>query len=55
MLQHPAIFAVSEAYRACGVDLGDVREYRPELAPGCAVITLPKGARAFRLPGMRRR
>jgi Cft2 family RNA processing exonuclease len=52
VLQHPAIYAVSQAYIACGVDLGDVRLYRPELAAGRAVVTLPKGARDFRLAGL---
>lgn len=52
VLQHPTIFAISETYRECGVDLGDVRAFRPELVPGRAVITLPKGARDFRLRGL---
>jgi putative mRNA 3-end processing factor len=54
VLQHPTIFEVSQRYRQCGVDLGDVREYDPQLLPGRAVITLPQGARQFRLAGIRR-
>lgn len=52
VLQHPMIHAVSEAYIACGVDLGDVQAYRRELVPGRAVITLPKGSGKFRLAGL---
>jgi putative mRNA 3-end processing factor len=52
VLQHSAIFQISEAYTECGVDLGDVRAYRPELVAGCAVITLPQGARNYRLRGL---
>jgi Cft2 family RNA processing exonuclease len=52
VLQHPTIFAISETYRECGVDLGDVRAFRPDLVPGRAVLTLPKGARDFRLRGL---
>lgn len=54
VLQHPQIFAISEIYRACGVDLGDVCAYHRERLPGAAVVTMPKGARQFRLPGMDR-
>jgi Cft2 family RNA processing exonuclease len=54
VLQHPAIFAVSDVYRVCGVDLGDVRPYRADLVPGRAVVTLPQGSGRFRLPGIRR-
>jgi Cft2 family RNA processing exonuclease len=52
VLQHSATFAVSQAYIACGVDLGDVQLFRPELLPGRAVITLPQGARDYRLRGL---
>lgn len=54
VLQHPMTFAVSDVYRRCGVDLGDVREYDPALLAGRAVVTLPQGARQFRLAGIRR-
>ncbi len=52
VLQHPMIYAVSEAYTACGVELGDVRVHCRELVPGRAVITLPKGSGTFRLAGL---
>ncbi|MAT72095.1 MAG: hypothetical protein CMJ58_21525 [Planctomycetaceae bacterium] len=54
VLQHPHIFAISEIYQQCGVDLGDVQPYHRDRLPGAAVITLPKGSRFFRLPGMGR-
>jgi putative mRNA 3-end processing factor len=54
VLQHPMTFAVSEVYRQCGVDLGDVQAYDPALLAGRAVVTLPQGARQFRLAGIRR-
>ncbi len=52
VLQHSTTFAVSQAYMECGVELGDVREFRAELVPGRAVITLPQGARNYRLRGL---
>ncbi|MCA9237823.1 MAG: hypothetical protein KDA44_20255 [Planctomycetales bacterium] len=54
VLQHPHIFAISEIYQQCGVDLGDVRAYDAQRLAGAAVVTLPKGSRFFRLPGMAR-
>jgi len=54
VLQHPTIFAVSQAYMECGVDLGDVRLFDPKLVPGRAVITMPQRWREFRLAGIRR-
>ncbi len=33
VLQHPAIFAVSQVYRQCGVDLGDMELYSPASSP----------------------
>lgn len=54
VLQHPAVYAVSQAYIQCGVDLGDVQPFDPRRAAGCAVVTLPQGAKQFRLPGIRR-
>jgi Cft2 family RNA processing exonuclease len=54
VLQHPTIFAVSREYMACGVELGDVCEFRPELVAGCAVVTLPQGGRDWRLRGIAR-
>lgn len=53
VLQHPSIYAISQAYKDCGVDLGDVRSYDARLLAGRAVITLPQGSRQFRLAGIR--
>ncbi|NOY43344.1 MAG: hypothetical protein GXP26_16105 [Planctomycetes bacterium] len=50
--QHPMTFAVSEVYRECGVDLGQVSIYDDKLRPGHAVITLPRGMKAYRLAGI---
>jgi putative mRNA 3-end processing factor len=54
VLQHPAIFAISQVYQECGVDLGDVRLFDPRLVVGAAVVTLPQQSRTFRLRGLMR-
>ncbi len=60
VLQHPIVYAVSQVYQECGVDLGDVRPYDKEtvpqgrVPPGHAVVTIPRGASKFRLQGIRR-
>ena len=54
VLQHPDTYAVSEVYRQCGVDLGDVQAYDEQLLPGHAVVTIPRGMNRFRLRGIRR-
>ena len=54
VMQHPTIFAVSEVYRQCGVDLGDVTPFDAANAAGRAVVTLPRGSGQFRLPGLAR-
>lgn len=54
VLQHPAIFATSMVYRACGCDLGDFLRYDPALLHGRVVMTLPSEMRSYRLAGMRR-
>jgi len=54
VLQHSLTFAVSEVYRECGVDLGDVAEFRESALPGHAVVTLPRGMRGYRLAGITR-
>ncbi len=64
VLQHPAIYEISQIYRACGVELGDVRPYeRPSPSgrgkgegalAGHAVVTLPRGMKGFRLAGLGR-
>jgi len=52
VLQHPQTDAVSEIYRQCGVELGDVKPFDRELLSGRAVVTLPKGIKSYRLGGM---
>lgn len=54
VLQHPVTYAVSKVYEACGVDLGDVAEYDGRPLAGHAVVTLPRGCKNFRLPGLGR-
>ncbi len=60
VLQHPMIHETSQIYRKCGVDLGDVVCYTPDLLqhgevpPGHAVVTLPRGMAGYRLPGISR-
>lgn len=54
VLQHPAIFKLSQIYQACGVKLGNVSEYDAKALPGKAVVTLPKQAKHFRLAGIDR-
>jgi Cft2 family RNA processing exonuclease len=54
VLQHPVIYAVSCVYEACGVDLGDFAEFGGRSLNGHAVVTLPRGSRDFRLPGLGR-
>ncbi len=51
--QHPMTYAVSEVYRECGVDLGQVSVYKGEPNPGQAVITLPRGMKSHRLAGLK--
>lgn len=52
VLQHSSIFAISQAYHECGVDLGDVRAFDAEIIPGCAVVTLPQWSGKYRLRGL---
>lgn len=54
VLQHPTVFAVSQIYSACGVDLGDVQLFSEQLLPGRAVVTLPRGGAPWRLAGMKK-
>ena len=54
VLQHSLTFAVSKIYRQCGVDLGDVAEFRESKLSGRAVVTLPRGMRGYRLAGIAR-
>ena len=60
VLQHPTIYATSLIYQQFGVDLGDVAQFPPspigrgqgEGIDGRAVVTLPRSAAGFRLPGL---
>lgn len=52
--QHPQIFAVSQVYRACGIDLGNVTEYNGKIREGHAVVTLPQGMKNYRIAGIKR-
>ena len=51
--QHPTTFAVSQVYRQCGIDLGDVTEYKGRLRANHAVVTLPRGMKNFRIAGIK--
>ncbi len=54
VLQHPVIYAVSRVYEECGVVLGDFGLFDGRPLDGHAVVTLPRGSRNFRLPGLDR-
>jgi Cft2 family RNA processing exonuclease len=54
VLQHPIIYAISQVYQACGIDLGEFGEFDGRPVNGHAVVTLPRGSRDFRLPGLGR-
>jgi Cft2 family RNA processing exonuclease len=51
--QHAEIFAVSQVYQECGMDLGDVIEFQGAVKPGHALVTLPCGVKNFRMPGIK--
>jgi Cft2 family RNA processing exonuclease len=54
--QHPVTYAVSRVYAACGIDLSSgtatVGVYRDRPLAGHAVVTLPRGLKNHRLPGL---
>lgn len=52
VLQHRVIYEVSRVYEQCGVDLGDYAMFDGQPLNGHAVVTLPRTAREFRLPGL---
>ena len=54
VLQHPVIYETSRVYQKCGVDLGDFALFDGHPLNGHAVVTLPRGCRGFRLPGLGR-
>jgi Cft2 family RNA processing exonuclease len=53
VLQDPRAFAVSQIYRACGVDLGDCQLYPGHPLPGHVVVVPPRMHRGNRLPNLR--
>lgn len=55
VLQHPAIYAISRIYEACGCPLGECREYPGHPISGHAVVTPPAGQRVAPLEGIRRK
>ncbi|MEM6328799.1 MAG: MBL fold metallo-hydrolase [Planctomycetota bacterium] len=56
VVQHPAVFAISEVYAACGVELATgpagVGPYTGTPPAGHAVVTLPRSQKRFRLSGL---
>lgn len=54
VLQHAVVFAISQIYQSCGVDLGDCARYEGQPLAGHAVVTLPRSAPHYRLPRLGR-
>jgi Cft2 family RNA processing exonuclease len=54
VLQHPEVYAISRLYEQCGVELGEFGLARGQPAARHAVVTLPRSARDYRLPGLGR-
>lgn len=62
VLQHPAIYEISQIYEACGMSLGDYDRYSAALksqpstldSQPFAIVTLPRGMSDFRLAGLGR-
>jgi Cft2 family RNA processing exonuclease len=52
VLQHPDVYLISCIYQQCGVDLGDFSLFAGKPLIGHAIVTLPRSAREFRLPGL---
>ncbi len=52
VLQHRVVHEISLIYQRCGVDLGDFALFDGQPLDGYAVVTLPRTAREFRLPGL---
>lgn len=53
VLQHPDVFAISQIYRECGVELGDVTPYLGRPVPGHVVVQPPFAHRAKRTSGLK--
>ena len=49
VLQHANIYAVTEVYRQCGVDVGDVQRYPGHPLPGHVVVTPPRMHRGWQV------
>jgi Cft2 family RNA processing exonuclease len=54
VLQHPVVYEISRIYEECGINLGDVRVVDGTPPDGFAIVTLPRSASNFRLPGLGR-
>jgi Cft2 family RNA processing exonuclease len=52
VLQHPAIYEISQIYASCGMPLGDVGQFAGEPLEGHAVVTLPRAMNDFRLANL---
>ena len=52
VLQHRVVYAISCIYEKCGIDLGDFAVFDGRPLSGHAVVTLPRTAKEFRLPGL---
>lgn len=54
VLQHAEIFAISQIYQNCGVELGDFARFEGRPLADHAIVTLPRSAPHFRLPSLGR-
>ncbi len=54
VLQHPLIYEVSQIYRACGVDLGDMHRYADGPLAGHAVVVPPRMQQTYPLRGLKK-
>src|SRR5262249_31189868 len=54
VLQHRVVYEISRVYEECGVDLGDYALFEEQPLNGHAIVTLPRTAKAYRLPGLGR-
>jgi Cft2 family RNA processing exonuclease len=54
VLQHPEVYAISCIYQECGVDLGDFSLFSGKPLIGHVIVTLPRSAPEYRLPGLGR-
>jgi Cft2 family RNA processing exonuclease len=54
VLQHPQTYAISQIYRQCGIDLGDVHLYGDGPLPGHAVVVPPRMQKTQRVRGLKK-